>query len=82
MTVKKRFLKASEAAKYLGVSESTVVRWRLAGDGPYFFRFPGGAIRYAVDDLEAWMQSMKVGTRSEGRDQLPAKAAPKGGSGR
>jgi excisionase family DNA binding protein len=81
MTAKKRFLKASEAAKYLGVSESTVVRWRLAGDGPYFFRFPGGAIRYAVDDLEAWMQSMKVAT-GEGRDQLQAKTAPKGGSGR
>ena len=56
----KRYLKASEAAKYLGVSESTMVRLRLAGEGPYFIRFPGGSIRYSPDDLDAWAQTMKV----------------------
>jgi excisionase family DNA binding protein len=56
----KRYLKASEAGKYLGVSESTMVRLRLSGEGPYFVRFPGGAIRYAPEDLDAWMETMKV----------------------
>ena len=76
----KRYLKANEAARYLGVSESTIVRLRLAGEGPYFIRFPGGAIRYSPDDLDAYMDSLKVKTR-EGKDklQLPSQTAPEGG---
>jgi excisionase family DNA binding protein len=85
----KRYLKANEAAKYLGVSESTMVRLRLSGEGPYFYRFPGGAIRYATDDLDAYMASLKVITHlptflasmedeNERQDQLQSEAASKG----
>lgn len=39
-----------EAMKYLGVSRSTLQRWR--GDGTIHFRKINGSIRYTRDDLD------------------------------
>ena len=41
-----------EIAAYLKVSESTLSRWRSAGQGPPFLRL-GGIARYRIDAVDA-----------------------------
>ena len=47
------FCTQSEAADFLRLSERTLERWRVEGDGPTFRRF-GRRVVYAKSDLEAW----------------------------
>ena len=47
------FLKQSEAADFLRISERTLERWRVEGTGPRFRRF-GRRVVYAKSDLESW----------------------------
>jgi excisionase family DNA binding protein len=49
-----------EVAGYLGVSVSTIRRWRLTGGGPRWVRI-GGSIRYPVADLEAYVARLPSG---------------------
>jgi len=52
-----------DAARILGVSASTLRRWRSLRIGPAYVRVggkPGGAIRYREADLLAWMASNTV----------------------
>ena len=49
-----------EVAEYLGVSVSTVRRWRLLGGGPRWVRL-GASIRYPVSDLNAYLASLPSG---------------------
>jgi excisionase family DNA binding protein len=51
----------NETAVYLGVSVSTVRRWRLTGGGPRWVRIGGSSIRYPVADLEAYVKSLPSG---------------------
>ena len=44
-----------EIAAYLKVSESTLSRWRSAGQGPPFLRL-GGIARYRIDAVDAWLE--------------------------
>lgn len=46
----------SEAADFLRISERTLERWRVEGNGPRFRRF-GRRIVYAQGDLENWANS-------------------------
>ena len=50
------FLSEKETATYLGVSLSTVRRWRRSGVGPACFRF-GGVLRYRRESLEAFIRA-------------------------
>jgi predicted site-specific integrase-resolvase len=47
------FFNQTEAADLLRVSERTLERWRIEGNGPLFRRF-GRRIVYAETDLKAW----------------------------
>jgi predicted site-specific integrase-resolvase len=44
----------TEAARRLGISVKTMRRWRWAGQGPVFTKL-GGAVRYSLSDLEAFV---------------------------
>ena len=53
-----RLLNVGEAAAYLGVSAASLRKWSNDGlVGTY--RTPGGQRRYSVDDLDAFMRSMR-----------------------
>lgn len=54
-----------EIAAYLKVSESTLSRWRSAGQGPPFLRL-GGIARYRIDAVEAWLAGLEHGHAPEG----------------
>ena len=54
------FLTETAAAEYLGLSPATLARWRSRGDyGPAFRKF-GGAVRYAMADLETYAYGAEV----------------------
>jgi excisionase family DNA binding protein len=55
-------LTISEAARYLGVSLSTVRRWSDAGALPSY-RTPGGQRRFSRDQLDDFLRSLRRGGR-------------------
>ena len=54
-----------EIAAYLKVSESTLSRWRSAGQGPPFLRL-GGIARYRIDAVDAWLAWLEDSHAPEG----------------
>jgi excisionase family DNA binding protein len=55
-----------EAAEELRLSERTLERLRLTGEGPKFIRM-GRSIRYRFADIETWIVSQMVSSTSERR---------------
>ena len=47
------YLTQAESADFLRLSERTLERWRVEGNGPRFRRF-GRRVVYAKSDLENW----------------------------
>lgn len=52
-----RWLTTQEAAEYLSISATTLVRWRSIGKGPKFSRPGPRLIRYDIEDLQEFMES-------------------------
>ena len=49
------YLTQSEAARRYKLSERTLERWRLTGEGPPFVRVGPGRVLYRLADCEAWL---------------------------
>lgn len=47
-----------EVAAYLKLSESTLSRWRSAGQGPPFLRL-GGIARYRIHAVDTWLAGLE-----------------------
>ena len=65
------------AAERLGLSPSTLARYRITGAGPLYYRF-GGCVRYTETDLEAWAAGRR-GRRNGGaaaRDEAARRTSP------
>jgi predicted DNA-binding transcriptional regulator AlpA len=75
MTDPKRVLRAPEAAKYIGLSESTLAKRRLYGLPPAFLNLGGRAIGYAIDDLDSWLESCRRESTSQVEGAHNAKAS-------
>jgi len=61
------YLSTREAATYLGVSKTFLEHRRLSGGGPPYSKIGGGRtslVRYAKEDLDAWMVAHKVTSTS------------------
>ena len=56
---------SSQAARYLGVSLATIRRWTDAGHVSCY-RTPGGQRRFAREQLDAFVTSMRREGRAEG----------------
>lgn len=65
MTEIRRVLRAPEAANYIGLSESTLAKRRHYGLSPAFLNLGGRAVGYAVDDLDAWLESCRRQSTSQ-----------------
>ncbi|MGI9020548.1 MAG: MerR family transcriptional regulator [Solirubrobacterales bacterium] len=61
-----RLLNVGRAAAYLGVSAASLRKWSNDGLVPVY-RTPGGQRRFAISDLDEFMQSM----REPGRVPVP-----------
>lgn len=49
-----RIMTTREAAKYIGIGESSLAHWRMHGKGPRFYKL-GVAVRYYKSDIDAWL---------------------------
>jgi predicted DNA-binding transcriptional regulator AlpA len=58
-------LRVPAAAQYIGVSVSTVNKWRCTGEGPAFVRLGPKAVGYSRDTLAQWVQSRSRSSTSE-----------------
>lgn len=56
MTSVARVITTAEAARVLGLSESTLAKMRLNGNGPIYCKL-GRRVVYRSSDLEQWLQS-------------------------
>lgn len=65
-------MRPPNAAKYLGLSASTLAKQRLRGDGPKFVRLSARAIGYLQTDLNSWLAGKRFGSTSE----YPAASTP------
>lgn len=52
-------LSTRNAAKYLGVSESTLRRWRDERKGPEWVKYEDSIYRYTVAALDAFMRESR-----------------------
>lgn len=52
-------LRAPEAARYVGLSASTLAKMRLRGDGPAYAKAGPRVVVYALQDLDAWLAGRK-----------------------
>lgn len=57
-------LDVDAAAALLGLSTSALNKWRVSGSGPAFLRL-GRAVRYAREDLDAWLRVNRRSSTSE-----------------
>lgn len=59
----KKRLRSAEAAHYLGISASTLAKWRMRGDGPPFRRCGPRIVFYFVQDIESWLEQPRLAQR-------------------
>ncbi len=62
-------LTEKEAAKILGFSIRTLQKWRVAGHGPEYVK-AGTAVRYRVEDIDAWIKSLRRSSTSSGANSI------------
>src|SRR6185437_11285145 len=72
-----RYLRTTEAARFLGLSGRTLEKHRTYGTGPSYRKL-GGRVVYALEDLKAWAdRGSKTSTSDPGVGTvLPAKRQP------
>ena len=60
-------MRASEAAKYLGLSTSTLAKLRLTGNGPVFCKL-GRRVVYRHADLDMYLEASRRSSTSDDGD--------------
>ena len=58
-------LRPSEAAPLLGLSQSTLAKMRLRGDGPPYSKLGKRIVVYELSDLERWVAERKRTSTSD-----------------
>jgi predicted DNA-binding transcriptional regulator AlpA len=51
-------LRCAAAATYLGVSQSTLEKWRVTGNGPRFVKIGSRLVGYDLADLDSFRNSL------------------------
>ena len=73
MTTDSALLDVRAAAARLGISASSLNKWRVSGDGPIYIRV-GAAVRYAPRDLADWLAARRRRSTAEAVE-APGRAA-------
>jgi predicted DNA-binding transcriptional regulator AlpA len=56
-------LRAVEVSSWLGVSRSTLAKWRMNGNGPPFHRLGPRLVYYIKSEVESWLDSCDQPTK-------------------
>ena len=62
-----RMLRTAEAAEYIGLSESTLAKMRLRGDGPPYIKAGRRVVLYDMQDVNAWLADRRRHSTSEAK---------------
>ncbi len=60
-----KVLNEKQASEYLNFTQRALQSWRLKGDGPLFIRISARAIRYRIEDLDAWLEDRLAKSTSD-----------------
>jgi predicted DNA-binding transcriptional regulator AlpA len=60
-----RKLRAPDAASYLSLSQSTLAKMRLRGDGPLYAKAGPRIVLYDIADLDAWLAGRRRTSTSD-----------------
>lgn len=69
-------IRVAEAAKYVGLSKSSLDKLRMGADGPAFFKV-GRAVIYSTHDLDTWLANKRRASTWGANDNEPADGAAK-----
>jgi predicted DNA-binding transcriptional regulator AlpA len=61
----KRFMRTPQAADYLGLSPSTLEKFRLTGNGPPYLKAGPKIVVYRQEDLDAWLEANRRRSTSD-----------------
>jgi predicted DNA-binding transcriptional regulator AlpA len=64
-----KVLMCRDAARVVGLSESTLAKMRLNGNGPVYCKL-GRRVVYRTSDLEQWLQSRTVTDTSDASERF------------
>jgi predicted DNA-binding transcriptional regulator AlpA len=53
--IERERLRAAAAATYIGVSRSTLAKWRMRGEGLPYHRCGPRIVYYYRDEIDAWL---------------------------
>jgi hypothetical protein len=70
----------SEAARFCGLSPSTLAKLRLGGNGPNYCKL-GRRVVYRPDDLAAWLETRIARDTADADARLPKSLAAPAASG-
>jgi predicted DNA-binding transcriptional regulator AlpA len=59
------YLRPHQAATATNLSQSTLAKMRMRGDGPPFLKVGGRVVLYDKRDLEAWLETRRRRSTSE-----------------
>jgi predicted DNA-binding transcriptional regulator AlpA len=65
MSVIKRVLRTRQAAEHVGLSASTLEKFRLRGNGPPYLKAGPKIVVYRVEDLDAWLDANRRRSTSD-----------------
>jgi predicted DNA-binding transcriptional regulator AlpA len=65
MQTVKRFMRTPQAADYVGLSASTLEKFRLTGDGPPYRKAGPKIVVYRPEDLDAWLDANRRSSTSD-----------------
>lgn len=52
-------LRSADAARYIGISPSTLAKMRTRGNGPVYVKAGHRVVLYLKDDIDAWLSSCR-----------------------
>jgi predicted DNA-binding transcriptional regulator AlpA len=66
------WFRTPEAALYVGLSASTLEKFRLTGEGPIYYKAGRKIILYRREDLDEWLNQRRCRSTSGPRSQEAA----------
>ena len=62
------FISDREVSKITGIGRQTLANWRCQQKGPRYIK-SGRLVRYALQDILAYMEARKIGTQDQPKEQ-------------
>ena len=65
MNTSRRVLRTPQAAEYVGLSSSTLEKFRLSGEGPIYHKSGPKIVVYYPGDLDKWLHARRRRSTSD-----------------